>query len=87
MRAKLRDYRDWIQERAAKIAEKEFHEDFDDLSSIIQNDIYKQATTDYTTAYCALIYPKRNNYPSRRQYALAQRQWRVWNKTQLKDRK
>lgn len=51
IRAKLRDYKDWIQERADDIAEEEHGKDFCDLPLPIQHEVYKHASSDYKEAY------------------------------------
>ena len=38
-----------------------------------------------TTDEARLIYPRRYQYNSRRQYVLALRRWRVWNKRRLNE--
>ena len=59
MRAKLKDYKDWIQERADEIAGEEHDKDFYDLPKPIRDEIYKHASNDYVEAYssyCDYVY-------------------------------
>lgn len=61
MRASLKDYKDWMQERADEIAYDEYLKDFYDLTKRQQTEVYDQASSDHTDAYsawCDAIYER-----------------------------
>ncbi len=55
------DEKDWIRERADKIADEEFGSDFYDLSGTLQDKIYSRAMagyTDYYADYCDSVFER-----------------------------
>ncbi|KKL08498.1 hypothetical protein LCGC14_2575270 [marine sediment metagenome] len=49
-RANIRDYKDWMQERAEELAELLYHQDFHSLCFALQDRAYKAAQSDYHEA-------------------------------------
>ena len=49
-KANIRDYKDWMQERAEELAELLFHQDFHSLCPALQDRAYKAAQSDYHEA-------------------------------------
>ena len=49
------DYKEWIQNRAMELAEKQYNKDFYDLPDSLQAEIYNQAEADYTDHYADMI--------------------------------
>ncbi len=54
-RANIRDYKDWMQERAEELAESLFHQDFYSLCPALQDRAYKAAQSDYHEALAERI--------------------------------
>lgn len=51
----MRDYKDWIENRAHELAEERYHKDYYDLPEDIQLEIYTRAETDYIDHYADQI--------------------------------
>ena len=51
VKSSLRDYKDWIQERAFVLANELYDEEFYNLPENLQDKVYNQASEDYTDAY------------------------------------
>lgn len=59
MRASIKDYKDWIQERADDLAVEYYNKDYYDLTDEEQQEIYELAEGDYKDAYasyCDYVY-------------------------------
>ena len=54
-RANIKDYKDWMQERAEELAEALFHQDFSSLCPALQDRAYKAAQSDYHEALAERI--------------------------------
>jgi len=51
----MRDYKDWIENRAHELAEERYNKDYYDLPENIQLEIYDRAEADYKDYYASKI--------------------------------
>jgi len=51
----VRDYKDWIENRAHELAEERYNKDYYDLPENIQQEIYTRAEADYIDHHASQI--------------------------------